>query len=109
MVRRGRPLGSGVEILKTCLRIRFIYQGRAYRETLQWKPTAETVKAAERLVAKIRREIDLDSFDYDRHFPNGAEAARMRFSRSAMTALRLCPKAAPSSARPASTCTWSRS
>lgn len=79
MARRGRPPGSGVEVLKTCLRIRFVHQGKVQRQTLWWKPTAANIRAAERLVARIRHDVDFDIFSYERYFPGSIEASQRRF------------------------------
>lgn len=70
---RGRS-GSGVDALKTCIRVRFTYEGRRCAETLDLKPTPANLKAAERLVATIKREIDVGVFDYLAHFPKSAAA-----------------------------------
>ncbi|WP_213978893.1 DUF3596 domain-containing protein [Sphingomonas sp. dw_22] len=80
MARRGRPPGTGVEILKTCLRIRFVHDGKPHRQTLHWKPTATNIKAAEKLVARIRHDVAFDIFSYERYFPGSVEASKRRFS-----------------------------
>lgn len=68
---RGRQ-GTGVDALKTCIRVRFSYEGRRRVETLDLKPTPANIKASERLVATIRREIEFEVFDYLKHFPESA-------------------------------------
>ena len=65
---RGRP-GTGVEPRENCIRIRFTWSGKRRTETLQLKPTPANIRAAARLVAIIKQEIDLGLFDYARHFP----------------------------------------
>lgn len=65
---RGRP-GTGVEPLKTCIRINFTYRGKHHRETLDLEPTPPNIKAAARLVERIRREIVVGVFDYEATFP----------------------------------------
>lgn len=67
---RKRP-GTGVEPLKSCIRVRFRWNGRLYRETLQLQPTSANIKAAERLMARVHQEIDLGVFDYESTFPKG--------------------------------------
>jgi len=67
--------GSGVEPLKECIRLRFTYARKRRYETLDLAPTPTNIKAAEKLVARIRQEIALGIFDYEATFPKGnAEA-----------------------------------
>ncbi len=66
---RGR-VGSGVEVRKRCLRLRFTYQGKRCTETLNLAPTLGNIKAAERLMEQVRQKIALDVFDYETTFPN---------------------------------------
>jgi integrase len=77
---RGRP-GSGVEVLKTCVRLRFTYAGERCVETLDLKPTPANIKAAEKLAERVRQEIALDLFDYAKHFPK-SERVKKASSRS---------------------------
>jgi integrase len=63
------PRGTGVEPLQETIRIRFTWQGKRRYETLKLKPTAANLKAAEKLVAMIKAEIEAGIFDYTRHFP----------------------------------------
>jgi len=65
---RGRP-GTGVQALKTCIRVRFTWMGVRYVETLSLAPTSANIKAAERMMAKVFREIELGVFDYHASFP----------------------------------------
>lgn len=65
---RKRP-GSGIEPLKHSIRVRFRWNGKRYRETLNLEPTAANIKAAERLMARVHQEIDLGLFDYEATFP----------------------------------------
>jgi integrase len=70
---RGRP-GTGVEPLKSCIRIGFPYQGKRARETLDLKPTPANIRAAERLVEEIKRKISVGAFEYAEYFPNSPRA-----------------------------------
>lgn len=74
---RGRP-GTGVEALKTCIRIGFPYQGKRVRETLDLKPTPANIRAAERMVDEIRRKISVGAFDYAEYFPNSPRAGERK-------------------------------
>ncbi|CCA93250.1 MULTISPECIES: tyrosine-type recombinase/integrase [Novosphingobium] len=76
MGRRGR--GSGVEPLKSCIRVTFVWLGRRCRETLDLQPTPANIKAAERLMAKVFQEIELGVFDYETTFPKSAQTAGVR-------------------------------
>lgn len=64
---RGRR-GSGVEPLKECIRVRFTYARQRCYETLDLLPTQANIKAAERLMAKVRQEIALGTFDREATF-----------------------------------------
>jgi len=72
---RGRP-GTGVEPLKSCIRIGFPYQGQRVRETLHLKPTPPNIRAAERMVEEIKRKISVGAFDYAEYFPNSPRAGQ---------------------------------
>lgn len=78
-MRRGRP-GTGVEVLKKNIRLRFKYKSIPHRVTLRIPPSQTNIKAAERLMARVRREIDLDIFDFKRHFPQSKVALHASFS-----------------------------
>ncbi len=70
---RGRP-GTGVEPLQTCIRIRFQYQNQRCTERLDLEPTPANIKAAVRLVAKVKGQIAHGTFDYAETFPNSPRA-----------------------------------
>lgn len=70
---RGRP-GIGVEVRENTIRLRFTWQQRRYTPNLHLKPTPPNIKAAERLAARIKQEIDRGVFDYAAHFPDGPGA-----------------------------------
>lgn len=76
MGRRGR--GTGVEPLKSCIRVTFVWQGKRCRETLDLQPNPANIKAAERLMAKVFQEIALGVFDYEAAFPKSARTAVAR-------------------------------
>jgi len=78
-MRRGRP-GTGVEVLKTSIRVRFTYKGIQHTINLRVTPTQANIKAAERLMVRVRREIDLDIFEFQRHFPKSTEALQASFA-----------------------------
>lgn len=66
---RGRK-GTGVQPLKSCIRVRFTWRGQSCSETLQLAPTAANIKAAQRLMARVFQEIELGIFDYQATFPD---------------------------------------
>ncbi|MDB5575684.1 MAG: putative integrase [Bradyrhizobium sp.] len=66
--------GSGVEPLRQCIRVRFTYARKRQYETLNLAPTPANIKAAEKLVARVRAEIALGIFDYQTTFPKDQEA-----------------------------------
>lgn len=76
MGRRSR--GTGVEPLKSCIRVTFVWQGKRCRETLDLAPNPANIKATERLMAKVFQEIELGVFDYEATFPKSARAAGVR-------------------------------
>lgn len=76
---RKRP-GSGIEPLKHSIRVRFRWNGKRYRETLNLKPTAANIKATERMMARVHQEIDLGIFDYERTFPKSGSVASRQIS-----------------------------
>jgi len=53
---RGRQ-GSGVTPLKTTIRVRFTWSGQRQVYTLPLAPTSANIKAAERLMLSIRRDM----------------------------------------------------
>lgn len=61
---------TGVEPLKTRIRVRFTFEGKKYRETLDLAPTPANIRAVERLMAKVFKEIELGVFDYAETFPD---------------------------------------
>lgn len=71
---RGRK-GTGVQPLKTSIRVRFTWKGERCTETLDLAPTPANIKAAERLMAQVQREIDLGVFDYAKTFPESDRGA----------------------------------
>jgi integrase len=75
---RGRP-GTGVEPLKSCIRVRFTWNGKRQTETLKLKPTPPNIKAAERMMAEIKQKISLGVFNYAQYFPK-SPSARMSAS-----------------------------
>lgn len=70
-----RSNGTGVEPLKSCIRVTFVWQGKRCRETLDLAPTPANIKATERLMARVFKEIELGVFDYDSTFPKSSRAA----------------------------------
>jgi len=72
MGRRGRR--TGVEPLKSCIRVTFVWQGKRCRETLDLEPTTANIKVAERLMARVFKEIELGVFDPEATFPKSVSA-----------------------------------
>lgn len=73
MGRRGH--GTGVEPLKSCIRVTFVWQGRRRRETLKLAPTSANIKATERLMLRVFKEIELGVFDYESSFPKSTKTS----------------------------------
>lgn len=72
---RGKS-GSGVDVHKGSLRIRFTYSGKRYAEILPLKPNAANIKAAERIADDLRQRIKFGTFDYAAVFPNSKNAPK---------------------------------
>jgi integrase len=70
---RGRK-GTGVEIRKASIRVSFTWNNVRCKETLSLAPTPPNIKHAERLVAEIKRKIEIGSFDYAAYFPDSKNA-----------------------------------
>jgi hypothetical protein len=51
-----------------------------HRVTLKIFPSQTNIKAAERPMARVRREIDLDILDYKRHFPQSQVSLLVTFA-----------------------------
>lgn len=70
---RGRK-GTGVELREKSLRISFTWNNQRCKETLDLAPTPPNIRHAERLVAEIKRKIEVGVFDYAAYFPNSKHA-----------------------------------
>jgi integrase len=66
--------GSNVEIRGQSLRVSFTWCGKRCRETLKQHATPATLKYAERLVARVNKEIETGCFDYAATFPESKTA-----------------------------------
>ena len=64
-----RGTGSGVEPRAKSIRVSFTWSGKRRRETLDLKPTALNIRAAEKQVARINSEIANGTFVHAHHFP----------------------------------------
>lgn len=71
---RGRQ-GSGVEVHRGMLRIRFTFNGKRYAEPLGLKATPPNMKLANRLAEEVRKKIELGVFDHAETFPNSKHVA----------------------------------
>jgi integrase len=89
-MRKAR-LGSGVEALKTTIRVRFAWQGRRHSFNLGVPPTRENVRAAERKMARVFRDIDLGIFELRHHFVEPANGMRLTFASYAASWLERLP------------------
>lgn len=78
-MRRGRP-GTGVRAYKSTIRVRFTYRDVRHVVNLRLPPTKANIEAAERLMARVRRAIELDTFEFNRYFPQSAQALSSSFS-----------------------------
>lgn len=83
--------GTGIEIRGDAIRMNLRYLGVVCRETLYAKATAPNIRWAERLVDKIKREIEAGTFDYAAHFPNSKIAkAQLQENKKASTFKERC-------------------
>lgn len=73
-----RNTGGGVEVLKTTIRLRFMWQGQRRTPDLKVAPTPRNRLFAEKAMASIHAEIRAGTFDYARHFPDSAPAAPVK-------------------------------
>lgn len=89
-MRRTRP-GSGVEALKTTIRVRFVWQGQRHTFNLGMPPTRENIRAAERKMARVFRDIDLGIFEMRRHFMELANGTKLTFASYATAWLERLP------------------
>src|SRR5471032_3160742 len=72
---RGKS-GTGVDVHKGSLRIRFTYNGKRCAEVLGLKPNSANLKAAERISGEVRQKIALGVLDYAATFPNSKKAPK---------------------------------
>lgn len=76
--------GDGVEVRPNSIRLFFVDQsGEHCRETLRIngepaKPTTGNIAYARRLADRIRREVELGSFNLAEHFPHSKRAAQVK-------------------------------
>lgn len=73
-------MGTGVQPLAKTIRVRFSWRGQPHSYNLRMPPTRENVRAAERKMARVFRDIDLGIFDIRQHFPQSPDGLRSRFS-----------------------------
>lgn len=76
-------VGDGVEIREKSIRISFVFEGKACRETLKTdgspvSPTPANIKYARRLAAEIKDRIRLGVFIYADYFPASQNATTGR-------------------------------
>lgn len=69
-------MSAGLEIRGNSLRIWIKDGTRTIKETLDWKNTPENLEKAKTLVAVIKGELKLGSFDLERHFPDSRYLTR---------------------------------
>ncbi len=60
---------KGISIHGNSLRLSFFYRGKRYRPTLKLKPTLANIKSAESWLHTIKRQIALNQFILEEHFP----------------------------------------
>ncbi|MFT3975747.1 MAG: tyrosine-type recombinase/integrase [Sphingomonas bacterium] len=72
--------GTGVQVLKTTIRVRFSWRGYQHGLNLRIPPTKENIRAAERKMARVFRDIELGIFDLRQHFPQSPDGLRSKFS-----------------------------
>ena len=68
---------TGVEIRGRSIRIKFKYQGKWVRETLNWLPTEIGLEAASTKLDTVKREIKFRTFKYEEHFPDSKRAKKI--------------------------------
>ena len=66
-----------VRAKKDSIAIDFYYRRVRCRETLSLKPTKSNLRYAENLLATIRHEIAMNTFEYRKFFPNSRTRSAM--------------------------------
>ena len=64
----------GIEIQGKSIRLLFTWRGKHRCKTLVLAPSPPKIKHDERLVAEIRRKIEIGLFDYAAYFPDAPNA-----------------------------------
>lgn len=85
---RGRK-GSGVEALKTCIRVRFMWNGQRRVETLNFPPTPKNIRWAEILMADVREALAKGRFRHKDFFNSDAPSDESTLSNVADNWLRV--------------------
>lgn len=75
--------GTGVTESRGKVRLNFTFEGRRCRETLSLDWTPVNIKAAGRMLAKIKKDIENGLFDYHATFPTSLSKAAPKFSAAA--------------------------
>lgn len=73
----GGQLPRGVSIRNGRLWLSFNFKGLRCRESLKIEPTLPNIRYAETKLKKIHLEIELNEFDYTRHFPNSKNLKKL--------------------------------
>lgn len=72
-------MADGVEIRGSAVRVYFRYEGELCREPFPGEATPGNIEKAERLVAIIRHEIKVGTFNYARYFPDSPRVKTSTF------------------------------
>lgn len=75
--------GTGVTESRGKVRLNFTFEGRRCRETLSLDWTPVNIKAAGRMLAKVKKDIENGLFDYHATFPTSLSKAAPKFSAAA--------------------------
>lgn len=73
----GGQLPRGVSVRNGRLWISFQFKGLRCRESLKIEPTLPNIRYAETKLKKIHLEIELNEFDYTRHFPKSKNLKKL--------------------------------
>lgn len=72
-------MANGVEVRGNTVRVYFRWKGELCREPLPGAATERNIEHARRLATIINYEIEADTFDYARHFPDSKRLTESQF------------------------------
>lgn len=74
--KRGGKYPAGLQPRGRKIQMTFVYNGQRRRELVPFPPTADGFRKAETMRNIVLQEIELGTFQYERHFPNSKFVAR---------------------------------